>query len=203
MDLLAAFLFAVAVSADAFGVGVAYGMRQIQVPLVSLAVMAGLSVGFLAAGLAGGYLVAGLLHPNLGHWLGAGILIGLGLWLVAAAWKADGYHLLQVCIPSVGITISVLKEPVRADFDASGVISWREAVTLGLALALDAVGAGLGAALAGLQVWLLPFFAGGLEIVAVAAGLRLGACLADGRRSLYTGYLPGLVLILLGVWQLS
>lgn len=203
MDLLAALLFALAVSADALGVGVAYGMRQMRVPLASLAVMAGISVILLVAGLVGGYLVAALLHPGLGRWVGALVLIGLGCWLLAEAWRADGpYHLLNLHIPSLGITISILKEPVRADTDCSGVISWREAVTVGLALAVDALGAGFGAAVAGLEVWILPVLAGGLEIVAVAAGLWVGACWADGRRAVYTEFLPGLILIALGLWQL-
>ena len=50
-------------------------------------------------------------------------------------------------IRSLGVVIHILKKPTRADFDRSGIITGLEALFLGVALSLDAFGAGIGAAM--------------------------------------------------------
>ena len=49
----------------------------------------------------------------------------------------------------LGVVIQILRSPSKADMDNSGSISTQEAMWLGIALSLDAFGAGLGAALLG------------------------------------------------------
>ncbi|WP_081833596.1 manganese efflux pump [Geomicrobium sp. JCM 19055] len=50
------------------------------------------------------------------------------------------------------MVIQILKKPTAADVDNSGTISVKEAVLLGVALSLDAFGAGFGASMLGYSV---------------------------------------------------
>lgn len=57
--------------------------------------------------------------------------------------------LLNLEVRSLGIVIHILRKPMSADIDKSGVINGIEAVLLGFALSIDAFGAGIGAAILG------------------------------------------------------
>ena len=58
-------------------------------------------------------------------------------------------------IRPLGLVVKILREPTVADTDTSGMIDIKEALLLGSALALDALGAGLGAAATGYNLSLI------------------------------------------------
>ena len=96
----------------------------------------------------------------------------------------------------------LLDEPARADLDSSGVLTPGEAFLLGLALAIDALGVGFGAGMAGLSGVLTPVVAGTTQFVFVSTGLAVGHRI---RRSTFAPSIervPGGILILLGLMRL-
>ncbi|MFP4017089.1 MAG: manganese efflux pump [Halanaerobiales bacterium] len=103
-------------------------------------------------------------------------------------------------IKSLGIIINILREPVSADFDKSGSINYTEAGFLGLALALDALGAGLGAGLTGYSGFWIPFLIGSINILFVGSGFLLGHKIGNFLPD-YFEYIPGLIIISLGVFN--
>lgn len=209
MGIGAAIFFALAISADTFGVGLAYGLRGIRVPAASMAVICLMTMGIIVLSLVAGTSVAGLIPGDLGAKAGAAILMLLGLWLLTGAWSRHrpaperaAYPLVKIRLPSLGLAIAILREPEVADSDRSGVISPAEALGLGVALALDALGAGFALALLHGGQWLLPPLAGGASLAALTAGLNLGYLGAMRGRGLPGELLPGLLLIILGLSQL-
>lgn len=209
MGVGAAVIFALAISADTFGVGLAYGLRGLRVPAASMAVICLMTVGIIALSLVAGTSVGTLIPGELEAWTGAAILVALGLWLLAGVWsrhkpaaERETYPLLKIRLRSLSLAIAILREPEAADSDRSGVISPAEAVGLGVALALDAMGAGFALALLHGWQWLLPPLAGGLSLAALAGGLKLGHLGTMQGRGLPGELLPGLLLIVLGLFQL-
>jgi putative sporulation protein YtaF len=95
-----------------------------------------------------------------------------------------------------------LRTPSIADVDKSGNISASEATLLGLALSLDAFGAGIGAALIGyapIVTSTVIAFASGTFI---AIGLRIGFLYAEMNWMKKLSIVPGCVLILMGIMKL-
>ncbi|MFO7262784.1 MAG: hypothetical protein A6D91_04000 [Bacillaceae bacterium G1] len=101
-----------------------------------------------------------------------------------------------------GYVIRVLKKPDMADMDRSGTISAAEALLLGLALSLDAMGAGIGAVMVGFSPWLTALCIGGFCCLFLLAGLRTGLRLADWKWMRQASFLPGVLLLLLGFSKL-
>ncbi|TDA68892.1 MAG: sporulation membrane protein YtaF [Clostridia bacterium] len=209
MELGSAVLFALAISVDTFGVGLAYGLRGIRVPAASRAIICLITVGIIASSLAAGTAVGSLIPAELGAGAGAAILVVLGAWLLAGAWSRhqpaparEAYPLVKLRLPSVGLAIAILREPETADSDCSGIISPAEAVGLGVAMALDAMGAGFALALLHGGQWLVPPLAGALSLAALATGLKLGHLGAIRSHGLPGELLPGILLIILGLSQL-
>ncbi|SDS05357.1 putative sporulation protein YtaF [Paenibacillaceae bacterium GAS479] len=109
---------------------------------------------------------------------------------------------LTLEIKKLGLVIQILRTPQAADVDSSGSISAGEALLLGAALSLDAFGAGLGAAMVGLEPWLTAIsimLASGLFLL---AGMRFGFRFSGVRRMRLLGVLPGMLLLLIGFGKL-
>ena len=215
-----ALLMAVALSLDGFGVGLAYGLRRIRIPMSSLMVIALCTVVAMGISMLFGSWVTLWLKFIPARILGASILLALGIFqLSRAIWNRKRETLPQA-VPAMavalqkpvlepvfrfqfrflGLVIQVLKTPDIADVDGSGGISLRESLLLGSALAMDAFAGGIGAAMAGMT----------LSVIAVVAFtqiimLRLGQQMAGKIPENWTTkaeYLPGTVLIIVGLGKL-
>ncbi|MGG1877222.1 MntP/YtaF family protein [Paenibacillus cisolokensis] len=105
-------------------------------------------------------------------------------------------------IRKLGIVIQILRSPARADMDDSGSISPWEAMWLGIALSLDAFGAGLGAAMLGFSplgtAVIVALFSGTFLLLGMKIGLRF----ASSRSMKYISYLPAFLLIIMGIMKL-
>lgn len=102
----------------------------------------------------------------------------------------------------LGIVVQILRTPSSADMDASGSISSMEAMVLGIALSLDAFGAGLGAALLGFNpIWTsltIALFSGTFLMMGMNTGLRF----AGNYWMKHAAALPALLLIAMGILKL-
>lgn len=117
------------------------------------------------------------------------------------AAAVDFSTLLRIHIRGLGIVVQVLREPGRADMDRSGAIDAGEAFVLGAALGLDALAAGFGAALIGFRLSAVAVVAAA-QLLLTWLGLRLGRDYGArwlGKRGFYV---PGVILILIGLLQL-
>jgi len=202
-------LLALAVSLDGLGIGFSYGLRRIRLPWASLALVALVSTAVSFASLALGRLSTLVFPPVFARRLGALLLLGLGLEMLLEAYlraggkeREEGRTLFKVRLPRLGLAVAILLEPQRADFDCSGSINPGEAVTLGLALALDALGAGVGAGAAGFSLTVTPLLIGLGQFLTLGAGLALGRRLPVGGWERRGAVLPGLILIFLGLWRM-
>ncbi|MDI3547949.1 MAG: hypothetical protein PWR10_1601 [Halanaerobiales bacterium] len=200
---------AVAISVDGFSVGVTYGLRGIKVGPVPLLIISGISTIAIYLTSTIGAWIAELISKGPAEIIGSIILMAIGGWLVYTAYlnfnernELSGEKLLfSLRIKPLGIIINVLKEPVKADLDSSGTINNSEAFILGLALALDAMGAGLGAGLSGFVNVFIPLLIGAVNLFFVCSGFFIGRKVGDILPNRFE-ILPGLIIITLGVIQL-
>ncbi|MGE5397309.1 MAG: sporulation membrane protein YtaF [Chitinophagales bacterium] len=205
MYLFVSLLLALAVSADGFGVGVAYGLKKIKIPILSILVICLASMLAIGASMVVGKGIALYFSPKLASVVGALALFFVGIWFLSDLWRDSDdkrTEITSIRIRPLGVIIQILREPARADFDSSGVISYSEAFFLGAALAVDALGAGLGAAMAGYNLLATIAAVGCCKFLVLNLGLRLGERLQRGFLKKYSPVIAGLILCLLGIAEL-
>ncbi|ACL69246.1 sporulation membrane protein YtaF [Halothermothrix orenii] len=214
MEFWTVCILAIAISVDGFSVGLTYGLRKIKFDLIPLLINSVISA--LAVYITGtlGNSLAGLIEQEMAETLGGIMLIIVGGWLVYSNIidynrnnsspkklihkDSEGAQLVwSLNLKPLGIIINILREPVKADFDNSGSINQFEALMLGLALALDAVGAGLGAGLAGFFKPYISLIIGVMTLLFSGVGFYLGSLL-DGMLPGKLEVMPGLVIMFLG-----
>ncbi len=210
MEYIAAILFALAVSADGFAVGVAYGIRKIKIPVLSLLVVSLASASAVTVSMLCGKALAHFCSPAFAFQLGAALIIIIGGYFLLPAFRdkicdiqrSEDQPLVSLEIKSLGIIINILKEPSQADFDCSGEISLREAFFLGLALAMDALGAGVGMAMTGFGILFTAISVGVLKFILVNIGVMLGQVLPNEKYKSASALAAGLILLAIGFCQM-
>jgi len=207
LELLAIILFALAVSGDGFMVGVAYGIKKIRIPIPSLLVIALASTLAVTASMILGKGISTFIAPHWAATIGSCMIIMIGLYFLLQAGRQkicslehdEEDPLLSLNINALGIIIQILKKPAVADFDSSGEISIREAFFLGLALAMDALGAGVGLAMAGMNILLTAISVGMLKFILVSSGLIVGRKIPSQGMQGMASLLTGLILLAIGI----
>ncbi|UCZ52248.1 sporulation membrane protein YtaF [Bacillus shivajii] len=204
-------LLAFAVSMDSFGVGLTYGLRRMKMPFLSLLFIASCSaLSILLAMLVGNFLL-NFISPSHAESIGGIILIGIGAWAIYQIYrpakndkktKKERDTLVNIELKKLGIVIKVLRKPMVADLDNSGTITGREAFLLGIALSLDAFGAGIGAALIGFSPFVMAISVGVMCGLFVTLGMKSGWLFSEAKWVKKFTFIPGLLLIVLGLWRL-
>ncbi|WP_202080743.1 sporulation membrane protein YtaF [Caldalkalibacillus salinus] len=212
-----------AVSLDSFGVGITYGLRRVTIPLKSIFIIAICSGTSIVLAMAMGQGMSYMISPQVAEMIGGFILVMIGIWALyniskpskestdarsdakdhsgnnEATVAQEVSKVWTIEIKKLGIVIHVLRKPMMADIDRSGVISGVEAFVLGIALSLDAFGAGIGAALLGYSPLATALIMATMSSSFVYLGLRVGAAFSTREWMAKLSYIPGVILILFGL----
>lgn len=174
-------LLVTALSVDAFAAGFVYGVSKIKVPFASIIVVTGISSLILVCSLLAGNLVSSLIPGNLTQYFSFLLLFVLGLTKL--------------------FDRSQHNEAETADKNKDAFVSPAEALTLGAALSIDSLAAGIGAGIGSAYIplaFLVSFLIGALAIV---TGSCLGGLISSHCRSNLC-WVSGVLLILLAFMKL-
>lgn len=209
-------LLTIAVSLDSFGIGISYGLSRIHVPLTSIFIIMLCSGMMVLASMMIGNVLSSVLSPDSAKIIGGSILIFIGLFnlsnIIRTKRNEPSTENLKINstqheqekewkfeIQKLGLLITILKKPQKADLDNSGVISKKEALLLGIALALDAFSAGLGAAMLGYPPILCALLVSVMSGLFVLLGIKSGFILSQKKWMQQVVFLPPCLLISLGL----
>ena len=205
-------ILAFAVSLDSFTVGFTYGMRKMGLPLRAILIIACISATTFFISMMIGKAISWFISPHITEILGGVILISIGVWVIYQFFRSDNQgetlgekdpYILKLEIRSLGIVIQILRKPMTADIDQSGTINGIEALLLGLALSLDAFGAGVGAAMFGFEPLLTAAVIAFMSSSFLWVGLRSGFLLSYWSWLNRLSFLPGILLIVIGVMKMT
>ena len=207
------FFLALACSLDTIGIGIAFGVRKLNVPFATNLLIAVLTtVGTLVV-MVGGHLVTRLIQPQTATLIGGAIIIVAGAWVILqeTIWRQPEQPLeeLQLIalegIPAVSFwkkILMILDNPFIADQDFSGHIDLKEGVILGLALLLNNLPVGLVAGLLGLSPLLIAVSVISLSILTIWIGISTGFFLGHHWLGRLSGPISGVILIMIGAYEI-
>lgn len=215
MQLFAPLLFGVSASLDALILGMTYGIRNIRIRLlqnlfISLITLLGtcLFVWF-------GCYLGPLMPYSLGKWIGSISLILLGLYYLlkcmTAYWKKCRLRCLNTANEE---TFRPGHDPIcAAQYQASAKeithafrhelpFGLGDSFFLGIALSVNNIGIGLGASMAGMSFGAAAVTTFLFSAVFLALGNHLGCSRLSGFLGSAAEPFSGLLLLLLGLWEL-
>ena len=210
-------ILALALSIDAFGIGVSYGVRKIDFKISSLVIISFISLLFSSVSIWFGKILASIFSPKITSFISIVILVILGIFIIKkglekneetepiSASLIDNEHknICSLFIKCLGITINIIKTPSLCDLNKSLKIEPKEAFYLGIALSLDCVGTSIAISSFAKYTFLFPIFIIVFQLTFLIMGTFLGkkavlSCLDE--RKIPT--ISGLILILIGFIRL-
>lgn len=216
---LSLLLVSLAISMDSVSVGLTYGLRKMKMPFLSLVVVSGCSFAVVYGVMLVGSSLTSWLTPEIGQHVGAAVLIGMGLFTLWRLFSADSNPQEKQEEPPAasmteegeqertvlsqfrifGVMIQILRDPSQADADRSGHIMGWEAVMLGLALSLDAFGAGISLTFLGYDPLLVSLCIALMSAFLLWTGLAMGRRVGKHNWVAKLTWLPPVLLICIGV----
>lgn len=203
MILLEAVVLSSSLSLDAFIASFAYGSNKIKMSLPSLIVINLVCSGILGLSLLLGATIQPYLSPDVNRLLCFLILFIIGLTkllddLAKAFIRKHGRlsKRIRFSFLNFKFVLNVYANPEKADVDHSKSISLGEAVSLAVALSLDGMAVGFGAALgdvSGMALFFASFFT---DTAAILLGIYLGNRIASTLR-FNISWLSGAILIVM------
>ncbi len=194
-----------AVSMDGFVVGMTYGLRNIRVPFPAICIIMICSgtVVFLAMTI--GTAFRSVISPDFTSKIGGVILICIGLFSIWNSLRSrrdlSAEEMAEDTSKKTNFTSnisSVISTPSKADINQSGRISMSEALLLGVALSMDAFGAGFGASMLGYTALMTTIFIAFMSGAFLFAGIHVGAIFAQYSIMRKLVYVPAAILIAIG-----
>ena len=212
VGLLYVILLAVAVSIDGFVAGVAYGLRHIRMPLISLVIVGVVTTILTGIAMFCAYVLGQFIDTDIAIISGSLLLILLGTWSLfqqyltkdIPSYELNGEPTIRRLTFSVGrLVVSIVAKPETADFDHLGYISSLEAIFLGIAVGLDAMVGTFAAALMGVLPYYTPLAVGLIHMGCIALGCYASCSFVPENIKKQFPYLPGVLLIFLGLIRMA
>ncbi|WP_459499163.1 sporulation membrane protein YtaF [Bacillus sp. C1] len=201
-------LLAFTLSLDSCSVGLTYGLRSVRIPLKSILIIGMCSAAVMLVSMGLGHMIAKVFSPVIATRIGGVVLVAIGAWVLYQFFRSkqdepqQEEKIWKLEIASLGLVIQILRKPTVADVDKSGTISGGEALLLGTALSLDSFGAGIGASLLGYTPVITAVLVAVMSSLFLFIGMRLGTVLSNMRWLQKFTFLPGILLIIIGIWKM-
>lgn len=200
MNLLATILFVLSASFDVFVVAMSYGFKNIKIkPFINFVISFISSLGtFISMEI--GLALINIIPLSVVNILGSIIMLLLGLYCLLdyrKVLKKSTNHKDRNLNPSSPIVI--LEKPEIADTNKSGTIEFKESILLSIALALNNVGLGIGASIAGLHIILTTIVTLIITIILIPLGFLCSKKLLNTWIGKSGSLISGILLIILAV----
>lgn len=187
MHLISSILFGLSANVDSFVIGVSYGLKKVHITLA-----VNLVIGFITflgtlLSISLGEKLLFFFPPAIAKYIGCGVLIFLGF-----------YYLIIYLIkkePSELKTADIFSETPTT-------LSWKEAISVSLALTLNNAGMGVGASISGIPLISTSLLSFLFSASFLFWGNKLGKSSLLLRLSKYAEPASGLLIILLGIYEL-
>lgn len=199
--ILEAVVLACTLSADAFAASLAYGSSKIEIRFPTALIISLVSSGFLGISLLLGGFFRSFLPRDFSRILCFALLFLIGMTKIlddVAKTMIRRHSSLSKNIRfsffHLRFILSVYADPENADVDRSCTISPMEAFALAIALSLDGMAAGFGAALGDMHMAAAVAASFVANVAAVTLGVHIGRQVSSKMR-FRIAWLPGAVLI--------
>ena len=209
LTIFESIMIVTALSMDAFVASFAYGTNKIKIPFSSVTVINVVCSSILAISLFLGSIISGFIPENITHIICFFILFLLGVTKLGesiVSWIANkGKNIkynMKFGFMGLNFTVNINSDTADENIIHKKVLKPGEAASLSIALSLDGLAVGFGAALANADSVQIVLFSLISDMVAVMLGCFLGNRVAE-KVSFNLSWLSGLMLMVLAFLKLS
>ncbi|MCI1930833.1 MAG: manganese efflux pump [Clostridia bacterium] len=167
-------LFSLALSLDAYGVGITLGLRKIKISNFSRFIIGIVSFCFTCAGMLLGKLVLSHVPQSASKYISTCMIFLIGVNMLLQGLKKEK---TDTCNKKSNLknTASILSQPEKSDMDNSKSIDPHEAMYLASALSVDAFFSTAALNCGGITTFALPIMITVFQVAAISMGQFTGS----------------------------
>ena len=200
--ILTAILFSISSNLDNMVIGIAYGIKNIQIRFLSNILIAFITTLGTFISMHIGNLITQFISINIANMIGSSIIILLGFYFLIQS-SINIYHNNQeINMISLKDSNNMLKYAENSDKDNSLYIDIKEVITVGIGLTLNNVGTGIAASIAGVNLFSTLLFTFIFSISFIYIGILLGNKILGRVLGKFSPLISGIILILLGIIEI-
>ena len=206
--MLESILLVLSLCVDACIASFAYGTNKIKIPVKSSIILTAISTLFLMLSVGIGSLFQEIIPSKIAHLVCFAILFLLGFMRLFEGVlknylnkKALSPNNIEVTLFNFKLVLNVYADVTLADLDHSKSLSPKEALYLGIALSLDSLIVGLGAALAPISLVQVTLFSIIFHFIGIIGGCFIGSKCAE-KINVDLSWLSGAILIVLALLKI-
>ena len=184
MHWITIILFGIAANLDNLGIGLAYGVNKTKVPLTSNFTIAAISMIVTYLSIVIGSTLIEFIAPDKANFVGNLLLCVIGLYTI------------------ISYKLSSTENLDGIDKDRNNIISFREALMLGLILSINCLGSGIAIGVNGISAIWTVIFVGFFSILTFAIGGHFGLLLSKTIIGKYSTIISGMILIFIGLFEM-
>lgn len=199
--ILSAVLYSISSNLDNLVVGIAYGIKKINIGILPNLVIATItSIGTLLSMSLGTY-ISRFLPSSITNILGAIVIILLGLYfLVQSILKLiNDYQSKNLALKNISDMVEYAE---KSDLNNSGDINIKEAFLVALGLTFNNLGTGLAASITGVNIPITVVSTFMFSILILMLGKSIGTNVFGAICGKYAPLLSGILLIILGIIEI-
>ena len=186
MHWIAIILIGIAANLDNLGIGLAYGIKRVKIPILSNAVIALISMIVTYAAVTAGSVVINFIS-GFRKFNRSLLLCAIGIWtLLSSRFSKQG----------------ILGNPEVFDEDKNYIISIREAMTLGFVLSANCLAGGIALGANGISAIWTVISIGVFSFITVGAGVHFGVLLTKTFIGKHSTAISGWLLILIAIIEI-
>lgn len=187
MHWITIILIGIAANLDNLGIGLAYGVKNTKVPLTSNVTIAAMSMIVTYLSIMIGSTLIEFIAPNKAYFVGNLLLCIIGLYTII----------------SYKFSSTTSAENLEGiDKDRNNIISFREALVLGLILSINCLGSGIAIGANGISAIWTVISIGFFSILTFAIGGHFGLLLSKTFIGKYSTIISGVILIFIGILEM-
>ncbi|MCM3767008.1 sporulation membrane protein YtaF [Neobacillus niacini] len=199
MHLLSIILIGIAANLDNLGISFSYGLRATKIPLTSNIVISVVSMGCAYLSIIAGNFISMFVSIAIANFVGGIIIIIIGIQCIINSLKLEKSP-REIKVDSN--YAHVIHQPDLADVNNDHVISLKESIFLGFALAINCLAMGLGAGITGVSPVLTTLSIGLFSLLSIWIGGHLGHKISGENMGKYSNIAAGILLILIGIYEI-
>lgn len=204
MGFFSAFLLAFSASLDSLAVGIVYGCNKITIKFKNLMTISLITAIGTFLSMMTGYLLSNTINKNVANYIGAFLLIGLGLWFFISSLKKDNKKNYNIKHSNNNMHVykDILDNPKLADSDSSHSIDSKECISLAIALSLNNLGIGISSSISGINPFISTFLTFFIGMFLFVLGIHFGEKYFSNIFGQYCNLITSILIIILGFIQL-
>lgn len=187
MQWITILLLGIAANLDNLVVSLAYSVKQTKIPFISNLTIAGVSMTVTYVSVIAGNTIIEYISPDTASLIGSLLLCAIGLWTV---------------MPHHSSGEAPEKNPALIDRNGDKIVSFREALMLGVILSANCLATGIGIGANGISALWTVLSIGLFSIVTIGASNHCGKFLSRTLIGKHPTLIAGGLLIFIGIYEI-